>query len=139
MPSGWEEYQNEDGDYYYYNAITKETVWDRPTDIAESKPIAKPKVTTPPAVANASPKRPPAFSSKNTTATPTNIPPTENKIPPKTTSAPIAKAPAIPTRSVTVSDGEKKCPNCGAMGTGKFCTKCGTPMGTLSSNSEGIK
>ena len=31
LPAGWRAYFNEDGGKYYYNSVTTETTWERPT------------------------------------------------------------------------------------------------------------
>jgi hypothetical protein len=31
LPPGWLEFETDDGNVYYYNALTEETVWELPT------------------------------------------------------------------------------------------------------------
>ena len=32
LPPGWLEFETDDGNVYYYNALTEETVWELPTE-----------------------------------------------------------------------------------------------------------
>eukprot|EP00621_Florenciella_sp_RCC1693_P011310 CAMPEP_0182547480 /NCGR_PEP_ID=MMETSP1323-20130603/37509_1 /TAXON_ID=236787 /ORGANISM="Florenciella parvula, Strain RCC1693" /LENGTH=54 /DNA_ID=CAMNT_0024758791 /DNA_START=123 /DNA_END=284 /DNA_ORIENTATION=+ len=43
LPPGWLPFEDDTGDWYYYNETTQETTWDKPQlPKAASKPPAKP-------------------------------------------------------------------------------------------------
>ena len=43
----WSEHKTEAGKVYYYNSITKQSVWERPKDMDESPPAESPKTPEP--------------------------------------------------------------------------------------------
>lgn len=112
LPPDWVSVQADDGDTYYWNQVTDETTWERPTMPVPAKQVPKkpPKPKKPPRTAKSTPT-----VSSSSSNTPPSIPaptPTLQSRQPKSTPLisrpPISKPPPTPSISAPSSSAPSK-------------------------------